>query len=601
MSKFSSALNEQIAYEFGASQQYVAIAVHYDAQTLPAARRALLPPGGRGAEPRDDDGAVPARRGRGRSRSPPSRRRRSSSRTSSRPSQLALDQEKRVTGQIQQLALTAREEGDLVAEQFLHWFLQEQREEVSSMSALLDVVDALEGQRHARRGLPRPRVRRREPARGRCAACRGRRALTPVRTLTVRTERQSQLVDITRARRGTPSPAQTGAAVLVYVPHTTAGVTINEHADPMVARDFEMALERIVPEDWGWQHVEEGEENAPTHIRAALMGPSVVVPLRDDGVARARHLAGHLLLRVRRAARAVRARQRAALDAWGHGPLSGSTRLTPDRRAPSNRSSRGYPRRDGRARFARARSSRCASTRSPTAATASGAVDGFVVFVRGGLPGDLVRARATKVKRGFAEAIRTALLEPGPDRVEAPCRHFGTCGGCRFQDYAYEQPARRRRSSRCATRSRGSAASPSRRSSRSCPRARSYGYRNKLEYSFATGPDGPRARLPSRGPLGRGASTSRSASSRRTVGNAIREAVKEWARERGARAVRPGHADRLPAPSRRARGAKHGAGARPARHRAGRALRRGLPRSRRSRASRRCARSTGRSTTSRPR
>ncbi len=54
--------------------------------------------------------------------------------------QLALDQEKRVTGQIQQLALTAREEGDLVAEQFMHWFLQEQREEVSSMSSLLDVV-----------------------------------------------------------------------------------------------------------------------------------------------------------------------------------------------------------------------------------------------------------------------------------------------------------------------------------------------------------------------------------------------------------------------------------------------------------------------------
>jgi len=56
------------------------------------------------------------------------------------PVQIALDQEKRVTGQIQQLALTAREDGDLVAEQFMHWFLQEQREEVSSMSSLLDVV-----------------------------------------------------------------------------------------------------------------------------------------------------------------------------------------------------------------------------------------------------------------------------------------------------------------------------------------------------------------------------------------------------------------------------------------------------------------------------
>ena len=48
-------------------------------------------------------------------------------------------------------------------------------------------------------------------------------------------------------------------------------------------RDFETALERIVPSDWPWQHVEEGEENAPTHVRAAFMGPSVVVPLRGDG------------------------------------------------------------------------------------------------------------------------------------------------------------------------------------------------------------------------------------------------------------------------------------------------------------------------------
>jgi len=103
-----------------------------------------------------------------------------------------------------------------------------------------------------------------------------------VRTFTVRTERQSQLVDIT-ARVAEAVAGESGSAVLVYVPHTTAGVTINEHADPMVARDFEMALERIAPEDWGWQHIEEGEENAPTHIRASLMGPSVLVPLTDAG------------------------------------------------------------------------------------------------------------------------------------------------------------------------------------------------------------------------------------------------------------------------------------------------------------------------------
>ena len=103
-------------------------------------------------------------------------------------------------------------------------------------------------------------------------------------TLSVRTERQSQLVDITRAVQDALAGA-TGAAALVYVPHTTAGVTINEHADPAVARDFEAALERIVPGDWPWQHVEEGEENAPTHIRAAFMGSNVLVPVRDGRLA----------------------------------------------------------------------------------------------------------------------------------------------------------------------------------------------------------------------------------------------------------------------------------------------------------------------------
>ncbi len=139
MGRFSDALNEQIAYEFAASQQYVAIAVHYDAQTLPqlaahfyrqsleernhammmvqylldASERVVVPPV---EAPSGEFGDVVE------------------------PVVLALEQEKRVTAQIQQLALTARDEGDLVAEQFMYWFLQEQREEVSSMSALLDVV-----------------------------------------------------------------------------------------------------------------------------------------------------------------------------------------------------------------------------------------------------------------------------------------------------------------------------------------------------------------------------------------------------------------------------------------------------------------------------
>jgi secondary thiamine-phosphate synthase enzyme len=105
-----------------------------------------------------------------------------------------------------------------------------------------------------------------------------------VREITVTTERRTQLIDITREVREALD-GQSGAAALVYVPHTTAGVTINEHADPMVARDFEMALERIVPESWVWQHIEEGEENAPSHPRASLMGPQVLVPFRDGELA----------------------------------------------------------------------------------------------------------------------------------------------------------------------------------------------------------------------------------------------------------------------------------------------------------------------------
>ena len=105
-----------------------------------------------------------------------------------------------------------------------------------------------------------------------------------MREIAVRSERRTQLIDITREVQEAVKGAG-AAAVLVFVPHTTAGVTINEHADPAVARDFERALERIVGDDWGWQHVEEGEENAPSHVRAALMSPQVLVPLREGRLA----------------------------------------------------------------------------------------------------------------------------------------------------------------------------------------------------------------------------------------------------------------------------------------------------------------------------
>lgn len=98
-------------------------------------------------------------------------------------------------------------------------------------------------------------------------------------------ERHTQLVDITTQIQDALGDGNGASAVLVYVPHTTAGVTIQEHADPAVARDLEAALERMVRDDWGWQHIEEGEENAPSHVRASLMSPQVLVPVESGKLA----------------------------------------------------------------------------------------------------------------------------------------------------------------------------------------------------------------------------------------------------------------------------------------------------------------------------
>lgn len=101
--------------------------------------------------------------------------------------------------------------------------------------------------------------------------------------ITLRTERRTQLVDITAKVQEALGQTNGAAAALVYVPHTTAAVTINEGADPAVARDLESALERVVDDDWEWKHVEDPDgPNAPSHIRASLMSPQILVPL-DDG------------------------------------------------------------------------------------------------------------------------------------------------------------------------------------------------------------------------------------------------------------------------------------------------------------------------------
>ncbi|HXY16579.1 MAG TPA: 23S rRNA (uracil(1939)-C(5))-methyltransferase RlmD [Gaiellaceae bacterium] len=155
--------------------------------------------------------------------------------------------------------------------------------------------------------------------------------------------------------------------------------------------------------------------------------------------------------------------------------------------------------------------------------------DGFVVFVRRGLPGDLVRARVTKVKRGFAEATATAVVEAGEGHVDAPCRHFGACGGCRFQDYAYDlQAAAKEAQVRDALTRLGGFVDPP--LEPIVPAASRFGYRNKLEYSFAAGEDGPALGFHRAGrwdevlPVDECLLTT-------GLGNAIRDAVRSWARE----------------------------------------------------------------------
>jgi secondary thiamine-phosphate synthase enzyme len=107
-----------------------------------------------------------------------------------------------------------------------------------------------------------------------------------VQEIRLKTERRTQLVDITKEVQKAVTSANGAAAALVYVPHTTAGVTINEGADPAVARDLEAALEKVVDDRWDWKHVEDPDgPNAPSHIRASLMSPQILVPLADGQLA----------------------------------------------------------------------------------------------------------------------------------------------------------------------------------------------------------------------------------------------------------------------------------------------------------------------------
>ncbi|MBN1269477.1 MAG: YjbQ family protein [Kiritimatiellae bacterium] len=98
-----------------------------------------------------------------------------------------------------------------------------------------------------------------------------------MKQLSVSTRRRTHFVDITgEVQDAVSALGVADGAVTVFVPHTTAGVTINEHADPDVMRDLGAALERMVPWNAGYAH---GEGNAAAHVKASLMGSSVRVPV----------------------------------------------------------------------------------------------------------------------------------------------------------------------------------------------------------------------------------------------------------------------------------------------------------------------------------
>jgi 23S rRNA (uracil1939-C5)-methyltransferase len=159
-------------------------------------------------------------------------------------------------------------------------------------------------------------------------------------------------------------------------------------------------------------------------------------------------------------------------------------------------------------------------------------LDGFVVFVRRGLPGDRVRARVTKVKRSHAEALATEVLRPGPERVDAPCAHFPACGGCRFQDLAYEAQLEQKQMqvSDALQRLAGIAEPPLERILPCEPEI--FHYRNKLEYSFTSTPEGPALGFHRAGRWDEVLEIERCWLTDE-LGNRIRDAVRGWAREEG--------------------------------------------------------------------
>ena len=101
-----------------------------------------------------------------------------------------------------------------------------------------------------------------------------------MKIIEVKTQAKEELVDITaRIKEGLVSSGVKDGICHVYVPHTTAAVTINENADPSVKEDILMALRKIVPDSLPYRH---SEGNSPAHVKACLIGSSIKVII-DEG------------------------------------------------------------------------------------------------------------------------------------------------------------------------------------------------------------------------------------------------------------------------------------------------------------------------------
>jgi 23S rRNA (uracil1939-C5)-methyltransferase len=158
-------------------------------------------------------------------------------------------------------------------------------------------------------------------------------------------------------------------------------------------------------------------------------------------------------------------------------------------------------------------------------------LNGFVVFVRRGLPGDRVRARVTKVQRRHAEALAVEVLVPSPLRVDAPCQHYPACGGCRFQDLAYEAQLESKAAQvRDALVRIGGIGEPP--LEPIVPAESVFHYRNKLEYSFTSTPAGPSLGFHRAGRWDEVLDIERCWLTT-DLGNSVRHAVRDWAREAG--------------------------------------------------------------------